>query len=443
MNAGSTEENGNWHGQIPSDWRVQKLKRVFSGIDYGISESTSDEGSFQVLKMGNIVAGEIAFTNIEFVQDVDANLLLRPQDLLFNRTNSLDQVAKVGIFRGHAEGNVTFASYLVRLRTSPRNHPNYINYVLNDDGFIGLARKLAIPSVQQANLNPTRYGRMEVPLPPLPEQKRIAAYLDMSCVAIDQAVETKQKQLETLDALRKSIIQRAVTQGLNPKVKMKESGVDWLGQVPEHWLCESLKRATSRIQTGSTPPTSQPEYYEEGTIEWFAPECFGQTINLRAPKKLINQQAFEDNKVRIFAPETVLFVGIGATIGKVAVLEKEGSANQQIVGISCDHRMISRFLAYQLKNYEKIIPKLAQYTTLPILNQTKVGYLPVLRPPINEQQEICELLDGKELELAKVEKIINEQMATLTAYRKALIHEFVTGKRRISDADVAKVVAHV
>jgi restriction endonuclease S subunit len=224
---------------------------------------------------------------------------------------------------------------------------------------------------------------------------------------------------------------------------MKDSGVDWLGKVPQHWLCESLKRATSRIQTGSTPPTSQPEYFEDGTIEWFGPECFGQTINLRAPKKLINQQAFEDNKVRIFAAETVLFVGIGATIGKVAVLVKEGSANQQIVGITCDHRMIGRFLAYQLKNYEPIIPRLAQYTTLPILNQTKVGYLPVLRPPINEQQEIAEYLDGKEIELAKVEKTLNAQITTLTAYRKSLIHECVTGKRRISDADVAKVEAHV
>ncbi|MCP5534876.1 MAG: restriction endonuclease subunit S [Akkermansiaceae bacterium] len=282
-----------------------------------------------------------------------------------------------------------------------------------------------------------------VPLPPLPEQKRIATYLDARCAAIDRAVETKKKQLDTLDALRKSIIQRAVTQGLNPKVKMKESGVDWLGRVPKHWLCESLKRATSRIQTGSTPPTSQPVYYEEGTIEWFAPECFSQTIKLRTPKKLINQQAFEDKKVRIFAPETVLFVGIGATIGKVAVLEKEGSSNQQIVGISCDHRMIGRFLAYQLKNYETIIPKLAQYTTLPILNQTKVGYLPVLRPPISEQQEICEFLDNKELELANVEKILNDQISTLTAYRKSLIHECVTGKRRISDADVTKVEAHV
>ena len=147
---------------------------------------------------------------------------------------------------------------------------------------------------------PTRFVKYtDLALPPLPEQKWIAAYLDASCAAIDRAVAAKRMQLETLDVLRKSIIQSAVTQGLNPKVTMKDSGVDWLGRVPEHWLCESLKRATSRIQTGSTPPTSQPEYYEDGTIEWFAPECFGHTINLRAPKKLINRQAFEDNKIRI------------------------------------------------------------------------------------------------------------------------------------------------
>ena len=323
-----------------------------------------------------------------------------------------------------------------------RIYGRYLFYHMGSDWLIQRCNALAYGAKMPRVNWPTQLALFDVPLPPLPEQKRIAAYLDASCAAIDWAVETKQKQLETLDALRKSIIQSVVTQGLNPKVRMKDSGVDWLGRVPEHWLCESLKRATSRIQTGSTPPTSQPEYYEEGTIEWFTPECFGQTINLRSPKKLINQQAFEDNKVRIFEPETVLFVAI-ASIGKVAVLEKEGSANQQIVGISCDHRMIGRFLAYQLKNYELIVPNLAKYTTLPIMNQTKVGYLPVLRPPIIEQQEICEFLDSKEQELAKVEKVINDQMDTLTAYRKSLIHECVTGKRRISDADVAKVEAYV
>ena len=143
-----------WLGPIPAHWTVQKLKRVFSKVDYGISQSTEQEGNYAVLKMGNIVKGEIAFTKIEFVSDVAPDLILEKDDLLFNRTNSLDQVAKVGIFRGDRSDNITYASYLVRLRANHKNQSNYLNYLVNAGIFLGLARKMAIPSVQQANLNP-------------------------------------------------------------------------------------------------------------------------------------------------------------------------------------------------------------------------------------------------------------------------------------------------
>lgn len=427
-----------------NSWSSDRLKDI-SAINWSaLPANTADEFTFRYLEISNVNSyGVISEEAMELLQFSDApsraRRLVATRDVLVSSVRpNLQAIAHADI--EIEEPLVCSTGFNVVSPRLEKISDRYLYYFLLSEGtrqhFEAVAKGVGYPAIDDKDFCST-----SVPLPPPPEQKRIAAYLDASCAAIDRAVETKEKQLDTLNTLRKSIIQRAVTQGLNPKAKMKESGVDWLGRVPTHWLRESLKRATSRIQTGSTPPTSQPEYYEEGTIEWFAPECFGQTINLRAPKKLINQQAFEDNKVRIFAPETVLFVGIGATIGKVAVLEKEGSANQQIVGISCDHRMAGRFLAYQLKNYEAIIPKLAQYTTLPILNQTKVGYLPVVRPPISEQQEICEFLDNKELELAKVEKVLNDQMATLIAYRKSLIHECVTGKRRVSDADVAKVEA--
>lgn len=419
---------------LPSDWTYDRMKDVVEiRGDKVVVESEEENyleledlegGRGRILSRRNTLGVESAVTRFS------------KGDILFGKLRPYLEKYCQPDFNGYCTGEIL--AFLPK-----RIYGRYLYYHMGSDWLIQRCNALAYGAKMPRVNWPKQLAIFDLPLPPLPEQKRIAAYLDASCAAIDQAVETKQKQLETLDELRKSIIQRAVTQGLNPKVKTKDSRVDWFGLVPEHWLCESLKRATSRIQTGSTPPTSQPEYYEDGTIEWFAPECFGQTINLRSPKKLINQQAFNDNKVRIFAPATVLFVGIGATIGKVAVLEREGSANQQVVGISCDHRMISRFLAYQLKNYETIIPRVAQYTTLPILNQTKVGYLPVLRPPIKEQQEICNFLDSKELELAKVERALNDQMDTLTAYRKSLINECVTGKRRVSDADFAKAEAHV
>lgn len=200
-----------WLGPIPKHWKVQKLKRVFSDIDYGISESTEQEGKYAVLKMGNIVKGEIAFTKIEFVSDVAPELILEKDDLLFNRTNSLDQVAKVGIFRGDRSENITYASYLVRLRANRENHPDYLNHLLNAETFLGLARKMAIPSVQQANLNPTRYCRLEIPVPPLPEQIEIASYLDKKSKQIGEIEQRLTDQITTLAAYRKSLIHECVT----------------------------------------------------------------------------------------------------------------------------------------------------------------------------------------------------------------------------------------
>jgi len=200
-----------WLGPIPNHWKVQKLKRVFSKVDYGISQSTEQEGIYAVLKMGNIVKGEIAFTKIEFVPDVTPDLILEKDDLLFNRTNSLDQVAKVAIFRGNRTDNVTYASYLVRLRTNHKNCPSYLNYLANADIFLGLARKMAIPSVQQANLNPTRYCRLGIPVPPLSEQIEIASFIDMRAEQICKIKQILNEQIATLTAYRKSLIHECVT----------------------------------------------------------------------------------------------------------------------------------------------------------------------------------------------------------------------------------------
>lgn len=200
-----------WLGPIPNHWKVQKLKRIFSEVDYGISQSTEQEGTYAVLKMGNIVNGEVAFTKIEFVSDVPSNLVLEKEDLLFNRTNSLDQVAKVGIFRGDKSDNVTYASYLVRLRTNHKNHSSYINHLVNSESFLGLARKMAIPSVHQANLNPTRYCLLKIPVPPLLEQIEIASYLDKKSGQISNIRQCLNEQISTLFVYRKSLIHECVT----------------------------------------------------------------------------------------------------------------------------------------------------------------------------------------------------------------------------------------
>ena len=315
--------------------------------------------------------------------------------------------------------------------------PKFVYYVLASDGarqyFEATAKGVGYPAVDDKDFN-----SLIIDFPPLPEQQRIAAYLDASCAAIDAAIAAKRRQIETLKTLQVSTVAQAVTKGLDNNFPIRESGIDWFGKIPTHWKCESLKRFASRIQTGVTPPTDTPDYYFDGTIPWFAPGSYDDDIELREPRKLINELALQEGVLRMFPANTVFLIGIGATIGKVGLVSSPASCNQQIIGIVCNHRLTGRYLAYQMKIYESVIPGIASATTLAIFDQVKTGYLPILAPPRNEQQAICDFLDGKLAEVKDVAATINRQISTLLAYRKSLIHECVTGQRRVTEADLKR-----
>ena len=200
-----------WIGSLPERWTAVRIKRVISHLDYGISVSSEPEGKFPVLKMGNIQSGEIVFSKMEFVDEVADELLLEKNDLLYNRTNSPDQVGKAALFLGCKEDAVTFASYLVRLRVNHLIIPEFLNYAVNCAGFLAFARRLAIPSVQQSNLNSTRYGRLHIPLPPITEQRAICEHLKTKVSEMKRVVTTIQTQIATLTAYRKSLIHECVT----------------------------------------------------------------------------------------------------------------------------------------------------------------------------------------------------------------------------------------
>lgn len=215
-----------WLGEVPAHWEVVHLKRLLSLVEYGISERVDVEGKFICLRMGDLNFGEISYDGVAFVDAVDEGLLLRKGDLLFNRTNSLAQVGKVAIYRGNGEGNVTFASYLVRLRAGCDADSEYLNYLLNSEPILVWARSEAIPAIGQANLNPTRYCLLRVVKPPIEEQKAIVSY----CVTISRRVEdllfAYARQLEMLTEYRAALIHECVTgqRPLRPFDKLTAQG---------------------------------------------------------------------------------------------------------------------------------------------------------------------------------------------------------------------------
>lgn len=200
-----------WLGDIPAHWEVLPLKRVLRSTTYGISASLEPAGDVAVLRMGNLTDGEIDFGDLRFLDDVDQNLMLEVGDVVFNRTNSLDLVGKAAIFRGGADFPVSLASYLVRFRFTERYLPEYSNFVMGTEGLLRLARTLALPSIGQANLNPSRYAQIEFPVPPVPEQAGIVSYLAEQTEKLRRVSERISQSLRQLTEYRAALITAAVT----------------------------------------------------------------------------------------------------------------------------------------------------------------------------------------------------------------------------------------
>lgn len=200
-----------WLGEIPVRWAVMPLKRLLKRWDYGISESLAGGGRTRVLTMGGIQGGEVIVPDEGGVDEVDERLLLDRGDLLFNRTNSRELVGKVGLFRGTRADRVTFASYLVRMRAADGVAPEWLNYLLNSPGLLGLARSMALLSVNQANLNPTRYTQILVPMPPYSEQVAIADHARRQALRIDALVAKVREAIDHLREYRTALISAAVT----------------------------------------------------------------------------------------------------------------------------------------------------------------------------------------------------------------------------------------
>ena len=235
-----------WLGEIPAHWKLMPLKRILNRCNYGISESLGDSGDIRVLTMAHIQHGEIVLPDDGCIDAVDRTLVLEPGDLLFNRTNSRELVGKVGIFRGRREDRVTFASYLVRLTAREHVEPEWLNYLLNSTGVLGMARRMALLSVNQANLNPTKYRQVVVPIPGLFEQQTIAGFVRCETTTIDALIAKVRQAIDHLREFRTALISATVTGKIDVRATSAEASAGHGG----------TRRASSRAS--QSPTRSRP-----------------------------------------------------------------------------------------------------------------------------------------------------------------------------------------
>ena len=259
------------------------------------------------------------------------------------------------------------------------------------------------------------------------EQKAIVEFLDRETSRIDELLERHSGMIDLLAEQRSATIER-LARGKDLAGPVHNAN-EWMGEIPCQWEIGPVKRRAARIQTGTTPPTSESSYYENGDLPWYGPASFGTSLLLGEPMKLLHRSAISDGVARLFAAGSTFIITIGATLGKVGFIDKPSSANQQITAITFDPRfVIPKFAALQLKCLEPVLRGISPSSTLPILDQHEVGMLPLALPNLELQATIVSKIDQRCLEIDTMTTKVNESIGKLAEYRSALITASITGQ---------------
>ena len=265
------------------------------------------------------------------------------------------------------------------------------------------------------------------------EQIRIAHFLDTKCAEIDALIAAKEKTNALLKERRQSIIYEAVTKGLNPDAPMKDSGIEWIGQIPENWGIAALKRVATP-STGMTPSKANSQYWE-GDIPWFSSKDI-KADYLFDSEDHISQQAVDECGLTVHDENSVVFCarsGILRHTFPVSVLKCKGTINQDLRVLATSETIDPEFLMYYLRGMNNTIVTLYQKVgaTVESIEMEWLLYLPVALPPMQEQKEIAEYIVTRCNEIDSQIAANEISVQKLKEYRQSVIYEAVTGKIEI------------
>jgi len=402
-----------WLGKVPSQWDVLPLKRHFRLIT---DRATTKR---RAVALENIEgwSGRYIETEGEFQGDGTS---FEPNDLLFGKLRPYLAKVLLADFPGEAVGDFHV------LRPSRNLCPRFAQYQMLQREFISVVDGSTFGS-KMPRAGWEALGGMPFVVPAVSEQEQIAAFLDRETARIDTLIAEQETLLALLAEKRQATISHAVTRGLDPNVPMKDSGIAWLGEVPAHWNVVLLRRIVSAVETGTTPISGPSVEAVESGTGWFTPGDF-TALDLTASTKFVAKEHVAGGEVRCFPEGAILVVGIGATLGKVGILNAPASANQQVNAILIGAGHSARFFAYSLSAKAEIMKFLSNSSTIGILNQAKTKEIPIAVPPFDEQRRVVDELD---FEVRKFDAISAEAELAKTLLRErrsALISAAVTGQ---------------
>lgn len=415
-----------WIGAIPNHWRVSKIKQIvrWKSVkgqpdlpvlslyrDYGVIPKDSRDDNHNVTSL-----------------DTSGYKVVEHGDLVINKMKAWQGSLAVSEYNG-----IVSPAYHICKITSENICKKYLHYLLRDASYLPEYMRLSTGlRVGQWDLSFDDFKNIPFLVPSLAEQERIAAFLDAECAEIDAVLEKTRASIEEYKKLKQAVITQAVTKGIRGDRPMKDSGIEWIGEIPAEWDVLNLVAHTSML----TPMRDRPENLD-GPIPWVRIEDFeGKYIESSKAGLGVSMKTVKEMNLKVYPVGTILCTS-SCIMGKCAIVSRELVSNQRFIGIIPDRTTDKTYLYYLMTSNAERMNFLSTGALQANLSRSAFEHLKVQFPPYSEQQEIAVYLDDK---CEKIDELILKKQQYLTEienYKKSLIYEYVTGKKEVKTSVLA------
>lgn len=420
-----------WIGEVPEHWgniTLQNSADTFIDGDWIESPDISSDG-IRYITTGNIGVLNYKEQGAGYITEETFKKLdcteVFPGDILISRLN--EPIGRSCIIPDLNNRIVTSVDNVIYRPKADVFDKRFVVYQMNCHPYTINANLLARGTTMH-RISRSTLGKIKLIFPPIAEQEAIAAYLDARCADIDKVVATQQKRIALLQELKQSEITQAVTRGLNPDARMKDSGVEWIGLVPEHWEIQKIKFSFD-IFAGATPKTDKKDYWD-GDIVWVTPADYKtEDKYIIEGQRTITKEGYDSCNTQVVPVGSIIF-SKRAPIGTVAINKVELCTNQGC--LSCVPKGVnSVYYYYVMSIATEFFDLLGSGATFKEISADSFANVKLPCPNLAEQLEIVEYLDRRCGEIDKQIGAVTKQIELLREYKQALITEVVTGKRKV------------
>ena len=414
-----------WLGEIPSDWELLKVKNIFRLVMKFAPKNNDCELLSVYTDIGVKPRKELEERGNR-ATTTDGYLIVEKGDIVVNKL-----LAWMGAIGLSDYDGVTSPAYDILKPKIPIEGIFYHLLFRSPQCTSELRRYSRGIMDMRLRLYFDKFGDVVVPYPNIEVQKKIVSFLAKKTTQIDQAIALKQQQIEKLNEYKQIVIQNAVTKGLNPNAPMKNSGVDWIGDIPEHWEVKKNTHLFNKIGSGTTPTSSDLSYYDSGDINWLQTGDLNNNYIVATSRK-INQKAMSKfSSLKLYDENSLVIAMYGATIGKVGLLKIKTTTNQACCVLGNSDKVFMKYIFYVMQFAKNHLISNSYGGGQPNINQDMIKNLRIPYPNLQEQEKIANYLDDLNEKIYKTSKGYQTQIDRLKEYKNILINQAVTGKIKI------------